>query len=68
MDSKAIAVSQPYVTLNNGVKMPAIGLGTYDSTEGSIEPIVKAAILEHGYRLIDTAKIYGNEEAIGTTL
>ena len=45
-----------------------IGLGTYDSSEGAIEPVVKAAILEHGYRHIDTAMIYGNEEAIGNTL
>ena len=62
MDSHSIAESQPYVTLNNGIRMPAIGLGTYDSSEGSIEPVLKAAILEHGYRHIDTAKVYLNEE------
>ena len=59
---------QPYVTLNNGLKMPQIGLGTYDSSEGEIETVLKAAVLEHGYRMIDTAKVYNNEEQIGNTL
>ena len=59
---------QPYVTLNNGIKMPQIGLGTYDDSEGDVIAVVKAAILEHGYRHIDTAKVYQNEDKIGEAL
>jgi diketogulonate reductase-like aldo/keto reductase len=53
---------QPYLTLNNGRKMPMIGLGTFTIETELVKPVVKAAIMEHGYRHIDTAKIYGNEE------
>jgi diketogulonate reductase-like aldo/keto reductase len=59
---------QPYVTLNNGIRMPQIGLGTFLSSEADVYPIVKSAILEYGYRHIDTAMFYNNEEAIGTAL
>ena len=48
--------------------MPSIGLGTYDSEEGDVKSVVKAAILEHGYRHIDTAKVYQNEDKIGEAL
>lgn len=54
-----------YVTLNNGIKMPLLGFGTYqikDPTE--CERAVREAI-DVGYRLIDTAASYGNEEAVG---
>lgn len=53
------------VTLHNGIQMPIIGLGTYrlENSEGTLDLIVKA--LEIGYRHIDTASAYGNEEAIG---
>lgn len=54
-----------YVTLNNGVTMPQLGFGTYqikDPTE--CERAVRDAI-GVGYRLIDTAASYGNEEAVG---
>jgi diketogulonate reductase-like aldo/keto reductase len=57
----------PFVILNNGIKMPSIGLGTYDHSE-ELEGLVKAAIIEHGYRHIDTASVYKNEEAIGRAL
>lgn len=53
-----IVTEQPFVTLNNGIKMPSIGLGTYDSAEGEIDVVLKSAILDHGYRHIDTAKVY----------
>ena len=55
---ESIVSEQPYVTLNNGIKMPQIGLGTYDDSEGDVRQVVKSAILEHGYRHIDTAKVY----------
>ena len=53
-----------YLTLNNGVKMPILGLGTWD-LRGS--PGYKAILsaLSCGYRLIDTAKMYANEEIVG---
>ena len=54
MVEQAQIIEVPTVTLNNGIKMPMIGLGTFTSVEG-IESLVKSAILEHGYRHIDTA-------------
>lgn len=54
-----------YVTLNNGVKMPILGYGVYQITDQSeCEKCVLDAI-QIGYRLIDTAQAYGNEEAVG---
>ena len=52
------------ITLNNGVKMPILGFGTF-GLNGSVceESVAKAIAL--GYRLIDTGKIYGNEKAVG---
>lgn len=51
--------------LNNGVKMPSIGFGTYKSgNDEDTAKIVKYA-LETGYRQIDTASFYGNETGIG---
>ncbi|MDB5259739.1 MAG: Glyoxal reductase [Candidatus Taylorbacteria bacterium] len=56
------------LTLNNGIQIPAIGLGVYKSQEGAeVENAVKWA-LEAGYRLIDTAQIYGNEEGVGRAI
>lgn len=56
------------VTLANGVEMPRLGLGTYKSAEGGdVERAVTYA-LELGYRGIDTASMYGNEEGIGRAL
>ena len=53
------------VTLNNGVKMPLLGLGTWQAAEGrEVEQAVRWA-LELGYRHIDTASIYGNERGVG---
>ncbi|MFD2673462.1 aldo/keto reductase [Marinicrinis sediminis] len=55
-------------TLNNGVKMPWFGLGVFKTEEGAeVQQAVKAAI-EAGYRSIDTAAIYGNEEGVGTAI
>lgn len=52
-------------TLNNGVKIPIFGLGTYQATKiKMIEDAVLHA-LDVGYRLIDTARMYGNESEVG---
>ena len=63
-----VASTQPYITLSNGFKIPQIGLGAFLNTEGNVIPVIRAAILEHGYRHIDTATSYKNEEDIGTAL
>jgi len=54
----------PTVKLNNGVEIPRLGLGTWPLTGGEAERVVATAI-DVGYRLIDTASRYGNEEAVG---
>lgn len=57
-----------HVTLNNGVKMPLLGFGVFQVTDlGECERSVLDAI-ETGYRLIDTAASYSNEEAVGTAI
>jgi len=54
-----------YVTLNNGIKMPAEGFGVYQiPDQAQCEEVVYNAI-RTGYRLIDTAAAYGNEETVG---
>ena len=56
------------VTLSNGVAMPWLGLGVFQSQEGSeVEQAIHWA-LEHGYRSIDTAAIYRNEAGVGRAL
>jgi diketogulonate reductase-like aldo/keto reductase len=58
----------PVITLNNGVQIPQVGLGVFQADEGSeVEGAVRAA-LEAGYRLIDTAAIYGNEVGVGKAI
>lgn len=57
-----------YVTLNNGVKMPQLGFGVYQITDlDECEQAVVDAV-SVGYRLIDTAASYGNEEAVGRAI
>lgn len=58
---------ETYFTLQNGIKMPCIGYGTYKCTDGSDERIVRMA-LEAGYRLLDTAAAYENEEQVGKAI
>ncbi|MCM1055766.1 MAG: aldo/keto reductase [Bacteroides sp.] len=53
------------VTLNNGVKMPILGYGTYQTPAGITERCVADA-LRIGYRSIDTAQCYGNEREVGS--
>lgn len=56
-------LAQDYV-LNNGVKMPKVGLGVFKVSDEKAAEIVKEGIMQ-GYRLIDTAAIYGNESGTG---
>lgn len=56
-----------YVTLNNGVKMPMVGIGTFLLQPEDAEAAVFAALKE-GYRLIDTANAYVNEKAVGRAM
>lgn len=56
-----------YVILNNGVKMPILGYGVYQVTKDECERCVLDA-LNAGYRLIDTAQSYFNEEEVGSAI
>ena len=56
-----------YVTLNNGIKMPMAGIGTFLLTPNEAEASVLSA-LACGYRLIDTANAYVNEKAVGRAM
>ncbi|MCC8089917.1 MAG: aldo/keto reductase [Oscillospiraceae bacterium] len=56
-----------YVTLNNGVKMPQLGYGVYQVTKEECERCVLDA-LETGYRSLDTAQSYFNEEEVGSAI
>ena len=55
------------ITLNNGISMPMLGLGTFLMNGAQCEESVLVA-LRSGYRMIDTAEAYGNEEAVGHTI
>lgn len=56
-----------YITLNNGVKMPILGYGVYQVTKDECERCVLDA-LRAGYRSIDTAQSYFNEEEVGSAI
>lgn len=56
-----------YVTLNNGVKMPVLGYGVYQVTQEECERCVLDA-LQVGYRSLDTAQSYFNEEQVGNAI
>jgi diketogulonate reductase-like aldo/keto reductase len=53
------------VTLNNGVRIPILGLGVYQSPPGEITRQAILDSFEAGYRHVDTARIYGNEVDVG---
>lgn len=56
-----------YIKLNNGISMPVLGLGTWALHGKECEGCVSKA-LEYGYRLIDTAQMYGNEKEVGNAV
>uniref|UniRef100_UPI003AB26FCC aldo/keto reductase n=1 Tax=Agathobaculum sp. TaxID=2048138 RepID=UPI003AB26FCC len=56
-----------YASLNNSVKMPMAGIGTFLLTPDEAEASVVSA-LQNGYRLIDTANAYVNEKAVGRAM
>ena len=56
-----------YIKLSNGVKMPQMGYGVYQVTPGEAERCVSDA-LSVGYRMVDTAQAYANEEGVGSAV
>jgi 2,5-diketo-D-gluconate reductase A len=62
-----VTISIPTVTLNNGVPMPILGYGVFQIPADQTEQAVTAA-LAAGYRHLDTAASYGNEEAVGRAI
>lgn len=57
-----------YTTLNNGVKMPMVGFGVFQIPDEKVCQEVVETAIKTGYRLIDTAQAYGNEEAVGRAI
>src|SRR5438270_10803469 len=67
MGKTAEVTSVPTVLLNNGVEMPQLGFGVFLVPPDEVIEPVRAA-LDVGYRLIDTATLYGNEEGVGRAI
>ncbi len=59
---------QSTLTLNNGVRIPRLGLGVFRTERGDETREAVAAALKAGYRHVDTARIYGNEEDVGEAI
>lgn len=59
---------QDTYTLNNSVKMPGFGLGVYKVEDGETATAAVKSALASGYRLIDTAAVYGNEKRVGQAI
>ena len=57
-----------YAILNNGSKMPQMGFGVFQVTDAAVCEQAVLDAIESGYRLIDTAAAYGNEEAVGAAI
>jgi 2,5-diketo-D-gluconate reductase A len=60
-------VTIPTLTLNNGVEIPAIGLGVFQTPPDETTAAVEAAIAT-GYRHVDTVAAYGNEREVGEAI
>jgi diketogulonate reductase-like aldo/keto reductase len=58
----------PQIKLNNGLAMPQLGLGVLKMTDGDEVRQAVLSALKEGYRSIDTARAYGNEEGVGQAL
>ena len=55
------------ITLNTGAEMPVVGLGVFQMDDAQVRQAIPTAV-EAGYRLIDTASRYYNEEAVGKAI
>ena len=58
---------EPMLTLNDGREMPQLGFGVWRVSETDAAAVVGTALAD-GYRLLDTAAAYGNEEGVGAAL
>lgn len=58
-------MEQPMIKLQNGVTMPQLGLGVWKASDGEETSNAVMAAIKAGYRLIDTASLYGNEGGVG---
>ncbi len=61
-------IKDEYYTLYNGVKIPKVGFGTWQTPDGDVCYNATLEALKAGYRHIDTALVYGNEESIGRAI
>jgi diketogulonate reductase-like aldo/keto reductase len=59
--------TQPSITLNNGVELPALGFGVFQTPADVTQAAVEEA-LRVGYRMIDTAASYSNEPEVGAAI
>lgn len=59
---------RPYITLNNGSEIPQLGFGVWQIQNGTEAESAVGEALKTGYRLIDTAAAYGNEESVGRAI
>lgn len=57
-----------YTILNNGIKMPMVGFGVFQIHDAKTTQTVVEEAIKTGYRLIDTAQVYSNEEAVGKAI
>lgn len=61
-------VMKPTITLNNGIQMPMVGFGVFQIQDAQTTQNVVEEAIHTGYRLIDTAQAYGNEESVGKAI
>lgn len=61
-------MKHPTITLNNAITMPQIGLGVWQAQDGDEVVAAVTTALNTGYRLIDTAAVYGNEAGVGQAI
>ncbi len=59
-------VSNAVLTLNSGASIPRVGLGVWQAGGATVRAVATA--LQHGYRHVDTARVYGNEHQVGQAL